>query len=178
MAAPRRGNGGFGGIPSQTFVCADGAEIFLVASTPRQWEGVAKVIGRPELAHDERFATVSARIAHRDRVLRILDEVFRTRSASDWISELEAADVPVSPVNDLDGVFANPQVRHRGLRTTVDHPVSGRVDMLRNPIRLSGTPIEDYRTPPTLGQHTSEVLTEVLGLRQEEIARLESAGAL
>jgi crotonobetainyl-CoA:carnitine CoA-transferase CaiB-like acyl-CoA transferase len=75
-------------------------------------------------------------------------------------------------------VFANPQVRHRGLRATVDHPVSGRVDVLRNPIRLSGTPIEDYRTPPTLGQHTGEVLTEVLGLEQDEIALLERAGAI
>ena len=178
VAAPRRGNGGFGGIPSQTFVCGDGAEIFLVASTPRQWEGVAKVIGRPELAYDERFATVSARIAHRDLVLRTLDEVFRTRTASDWIAELEAADVPVSPVNDLDGVFANPQVRHRALRTTVDHPVSGRVDLLRNPIRMSATPLEEHRTPPTLGQHTDEVLTEVLGLGQDEIARLERAGAI
>ena len=178
VAAPRRGNGGFGGIPSQTFVCADGAEIFLVASTPRQWEALAKVIGRPELAYDERFATVSARIANRELVLRTLDEAFRTRPASDWISELEAADVPVSPVNDLDGVFANPQVRHRGLRTTVDHPVSGRVDLLRNPIRLSETPIEGYRTPPTLGQHTHEVLTDVLGLGSDEIARLERAGAI
>ncbi|RHW23998.1 CoA transferase [Nocardioides immobilis] len=177
-AAPRRGNGGFGGIPSQTFVCADGAEIFLVASTPRQWEGVAKVIGRPELAHDERFATVSARIAHRELVLRTLDEVFRTRPSSQWIAELEAVDVPVSPVNDLDGVFANPQVRHRGLRTAIAHPASGRVDVLRNPIRFSSTPIEDYRTPPTLGEHTDEVLTDVLGLRQDEIARLARAGAI
>jgi crotonobetainyl-CoA:carnitine CoA-transferase CaiB-like acyl-CoA transferase len=177
VAAPRRGNGGFGGIPSQTFLCADGEEIFLVASTPRQWEGVAKVIGRPELAYDERFATVSARIAHRDLVLRTLDEAFRARPAGDWLSELEAADVPVSPVNDLDGVFANPQVLHRGLRTTVDHPVAGEVDLLRNPIRLSGTPIEDYRTPPTLGQHTREVLSE-LGLGSGEIARLEETGAI
>ena len=107
---------------------------------PGSGRALAKVIGRPELAYDERFATVSARIANRDLVLRTLDEAFRTRSASDWIPELESADVPVSPVNDLDGVFANPQVRHRGLRTTVDHPVSGQVDLLRNPIRMSGTP--------------------------------------
>ena len=178
VPAPRRGNGGFGGIPSQTFVCADGIEVFLVASTPRQWEAVAKVIGRPELAYDERFATVSARIAHRELVLKTLDEAFSSRPASDWISELESADVPISPVNDLDGVFANPQVRHRRLRTTVDHPVSGRVDLLRNPIRLSETPIEGYRAPPTLGQHTHEVLTDVLGLGSDEIARLERAGAI
>ena len=179
VAAPRRGNGGFGGVPSQTFVCADGEELFLVASTPGQWAGVAKVIGRPELADDERFATVSARIANRDLVLRTLDEAFRTRSASDWISELEAADVPVSPVNDLDGVFANPQVR--APRSANDRrPSRSRVtvDLLRNPIRMSGTPIENYRTPPTLGQHTGEILTDVLGMGQDEIARLERAGVI
>jgi len=178
VAAPRRGNGGFGGIPSQTFVCADGEELFLVASTPKQWASLAKVIGRLELAYDERFASVSARIVNRDLVLRTLNEVFRTRPAGDWLSELAAADVPVSPVNDMDGVFSNPQIVHRGLRTTVDHPVSGPVDLLRNPIRLSRTPIESYRTPPTLGQHTSEILTEVLSMSQEEIAQLERAGVV
>ena len=158
VAAPRRGNGGFGGIPSQTFVCADGAEIFLVASTPRQWDAVAKVIGRPELADDERFATVSARIAHRELVLKTLDDAFGTRPASDWISELESADVPISPVNDLDGVFANPQVRHRGLRTTVDHPVSGAWtccatrSACRRP-RSRGTASPDARPAHLRGPH-------------------------
>ena len=178
VAAPRRGNGGFGGIPSQTFRCADGEEIFVVASTPGQWAALAKVIGRPELADDERFATVSARIAHRDLVLRTLNEVFGARAAADWLPELEAAEVPVSQVNDLDGVFANPQVVHRRLRTTIDHPVAARVDLLRNPIRLSDTPLEGYRTPPTLGQHTSEILGDVLGIGTDEIARLIEAGAL
>jgi crotonobetainyl-CoA:carnitine CoA-transferase CaiB-like acyl-CoA transferase len=178
VAAPRRGNGGFGGIPSQTFRCADGEEIFVVASTPGQWAALAKVIGRPELADDERFATVSARIAHRDLVLRTLNEVFGARAAADWLPELEAAEVPVSQVNDLDGVFANPQVVHRRLRTTIDHPVAQRVDLLRNPIRLSDTPLEGYRTPPTLGQHTSEILGDVLGIGTDEIARLIEAGAL
>jgi crotonobetainyl-CoA:carnitine CoA-transferase CaiB-like acyl-CoA transferase len=178
MAAPRRGNGGFGGIPSQTFACADGREIFLVASTPRQWEGVAKVIGRPELAHDERFATVSSRIINRDLVLGTLSEVFATRSASEWIAELESADVPVSPVNDLADVFANPQVRHRELRVTVHHPVSGEVDLLRNPIRLSETPVVSHGCPPTLGQHSHEILAEVLGRTPEEIEQLEQTGVV
>jgi crotonobetainyl-CoA:carnitine CoA-transferase CaiB-like acyl-CoA transferase len=178
VAAPRRGNGGFGGIPSQTFRCADGAEIFLVASTPGQWASLAKVIGRPELGYDERFATVSARIVNRDLVLRTLDAVFRTRNVADWLTDLEAADVPVAPVNDMDDVFANPQVRHRDLRITVDHPVSGHVDLLRSPIRMSESPITTYATPPALGQHSHEILSSVLGKTPAEIRQLEQAGVV
>ncbi|MFI7530303.1 CaiB/BaiF CoA transferase family protein [Nocardia salmonicida] len=176
--APRRGNGGFGGIPSQTFGCSDGKEIFIVASTPRQWSGLARVLGRPELADDPRFATVSARIAHRDLVLDTLGEILRTRPAATWIAELESADVPVSPVNDMDGVFADPQVRHRGMRLTAEHPLSGRVDMLRNPIRLSGTPLERYDPPPLLGSHTREVLTTVLGKSAAEYDELVAKGVV
>lgn len=178
VAAPRRGNGGFGGIPSQTFRCADGAEIFLVASTPGQWASLAKVIGRPELAYDEKFATVSARIVNRDLVLRTLDDVFRSRTATDWLTDLEAADVPVAPVNDMHDVFANPQVRHRDLRIAVDHPVSGHVDLLRSPIRMSESPITTYATPPALGQHSQEVLSSVLGKTPAEIRQLEQAGVV
>jgi crotonobetainyl-CoA:carnitine CoA-transferase CaiB-like acyl-CoA transferase len=178
VAAPRRGNGGFGGIPSQTFACADGREIFVVASTPGQWAGLVKMIGRPELADDDRFATVSARIANRDLVLRILSDAFRTRPASVWLAELESADVPASPVNGVDEVFANPQAQHRGLRVTVEHPVSGTVDLLRNPIRMSETPIVAYRSPPALGQHSHEILREVLGRTPEVIRHLERTGVL
>ncbi|WP_032368320.1 CaiB/BaiF CoA transferase family protein [Rhodococcoides fascians] len=178
VAASRRGNGGFGGIPSQTFCCADGDELFLVASTPKQWLGLTRVINRPDLATDSRFATVSARIAHRDLVLETLNQIFLTEPAAHWIGLLEAEDVPVSPVNDMDGVFSNPQVLHRELRVTVEHPVSGTVDLLRNPIRLSRTPLNDYRPPPTLGEHTHEILADVLSKAPDEIARLEDIGAV
>ena len=175
--APRRGNGGFGGIPSQTFLCSDD-EIFVVASTPKQWAGLTGVLGRPELAADPRFATVSARIANRDLVLEVLNEIFRTRPAKSWVAELEAADVPVSPVNDMNGVFADPQIMHREMRQTIEHPLSGPLDVLRNPIRLSETPIEHYGVPPTRGQHTREVLAEVLGKSDSEIDELRESDVL
>lgn len=175
--APRRGNGGFGGIPSQTFACAD-KEIFVVASTPRQWAALAKVLGRPELADDPQFCTVSARIANRDKVLAVLDAIFVTRPAAHWVSELENADVPVSYVNDMDGVFANPQVAHRRMRTSVSHPLYGELDLVSNPIRFSTTQIEQYRTPALLGQHTDEVLADRLGIDREELTELRRRGVL
>jgi crotonobetainyl-CoA:carnitine CoA-transferase CaiB-like acyl-CoA transferase len=176
-AAPRRGNGGFGGIPSQTFACSD-AEIFVVASTPNQWASLVKVLGRPELADDPEFATVSARITNRDRVLEVLREIFASKPAAHWVRELEAADVPVSYVNDMHGVFANPQIVHRDVRTTVEHPTSGRLDLVRNPIRFSETPIDEYSSPPLLGEHTCDVLSERLGLTVDEVNELARRGVL
>jgi crotonobetainyl-CoA:carnitine CoA-transferase CaiB-like acyl-CoA transferase len=177
VAAPRRGNGGFGGIPSQAFMCAD-AEIFVVASTARQWAGLTKALGRPELATDPRFATVSSRIANRDLVLATLNGIFAERDAAHWISRLEGEDVPVSPVNTMDGVFANPQVQHRKLRRTVATPDGGTVDLLANPIRYSDTPMDSYAAPPRLGEHTHEVLRSVLGKSDADIEKLQACQAI
>lgn len=176
-AAPRRGNGGFGGIPSQAFMCAD-AEIFVVASTARQWAGVATALGRPELATDPRFATVSARIANRDVVLETLGEIFAERDAAYWIGRLESEDVPVSPVNTLDGVFANPQIHHRQMRRTVETGDGRTVDLLSNPIRFSDNPIDSYAAPPRLGEHTHEVLQAVLGKSDSDIEKLRACQAI
>lgn len=177
VAAPRRGNGGFGGIPSQAFGCAD-AEIFVVASTPNQWAGLARALGRPELASDPRFATVSARIANRDAVLAILDEIFAQRTAEYWIARLEAEDVPVSPVNDMDGVFANPQLQHRGIRRSARVDDGRTVDLVANPIRFSDTPIDTYAAPPSLGQHTEEILRTVLAKSEDDIRKLRECSAI
>jgi crotonobetainyl-CoA:carnitine CoA-transferase CaiB-like acyl-CoA transferase len=176
-AAPRRGNGGFGGIPSQAFMCADD-EIFVVASTARQWSGLASALGRPELASDPRFATVSARIANRDVVLSTLDEVFAEHDAAYWIQRLEDEDVPVSPVNTMDGVFANPQIRHRQLRRTVQTRDGRAIDLLSNPIRFSDNPIDSYVAPPRLGEHTDEILTSVLGKSDTDIEKLRACHAI
>ena len=177
VAAPRRGNGGFGGIPSQAFRCSDG-EIFVVASTAGQWSALATALGRPELSEDPRFATVSSRIANRDLVLATLDAVFAQQSVSHWVAALEEADVPVSPVNTMEAVFANPQVRHRGLRTTVEHPTAGPIDLIANPIRIPGAPATTYTPPPLLGEHTDEILTDLLNKTPDEINALRTSGAI
>jgi len=178
VCQPRRGNGGFGGIPSQAFACVGGEEIFVVASTAHQWTSLVKVLGRPDLAVHPDFATVSARIEHRDRVLDVLNDIFATNTAEHWVDELESADVPVSHVNDMHNVFTNPQIVHRGVKTTITHPLAGAMDIVGNPIRLSATPIDDYSAPPLLGEHTAEVLSERLGLTAAELKQLGSRGVL
>lgn len=173
----RRGNGGFGGIPSQTFKCSD-REIFIVASTNKQFGALMKVLGAPDLAADPRFDQVQKRITNRDELLAILDALFATRSADEWLAELEAADVPASAVNDVSMVFDNPQVKHRGMLTHAHHPVTGDMPLLRNPIRMSGTPIGAATPPPMLGQDNDEVLKDLLGYDEARIAALKEAAVL
>nr|WP_271209877.1 CaiB/BaiF CoA-transferase family protein [Rhodococcus wratislaviensis]GLK34662.1 CoA transferase [Rhodococcus wratislaviensis] len=175
VPAPRRGNGGFGGIPSQAFECADGEDIFVVASTAPQFAALAKALGRDELVDEPRFATVSARIENRDLVLDELSAIFRQHPSAYWVERLEEAGVPCSPVNSIPEVFANPQVVHRGM---LQRDEDDALDLLRNPIRLSQTPIAEYRRPPNLGEHTDEILTGVLGKGPEDVARLRKLGVV
>lgn len=175
VPAPRRGNGGFGGIPSQAFECGDGKDIFVVASTASQFAALARALDRDELIEDPRFATVSARIENRDLVLEELSSIFRQQPAEHWVKKLEDADVPCSPVNSIPEVFENPQVVHRGMLQRDDE---GTVDLLRNPIRLSRTPIAEYRRPPHLGEHTDDVLSLILDKSAEEVMRLRESGVV
>jgi crotonobetainyl-CoA:carnitine CoA-transferase CaiB-like acyl-CoA transferase len=172
----RRGNGGFGGIPSQSFACADG-DIFIVASTIKQFRALADVVGMPELAGDPRFSSVQARIANRDALLTILDGVLATRPVTHWLEALEAADVPVSPVNNVAAVFDNPQVKHRGLLQSVAHPVAGQINLLRSPIRMGNGDNGLPSPPPAVGEHTDDVLTE-LGYPAEQIGTMRADGAI
>ncbi|MFC4294680.1 CaiB/BaiF CoA transferase family protein [Novosphingobium tardum] len=173
----RRGNGGFGGIPSQTFRCAD-RDIFIVASTNKQFGSLMTVLGEPAVAADPRFDQVQHRIENRDALLSILDRLFATRPAAEWLAALEAADVPASLVNDMAMVFENPQVRHRAMLDHVEHAAAGTVPVLRNPIRMSATPIGAATAPPTLGQDNDAVLRDVLGYDQAAIERLRATKVL
>jgi len=173
----RRGNGGYGGVPSQTFRCAD-AEIFVVASTNKQFVALAQVLGRPDIPQDPRFCDVSTRIENRDALLIILEGEFAKRRADQWLLDLDEADVPASPINDVRTVFDNPQIRHRGMLASVDHAIAGEVPVLRNPIRMSATPIPDAAAPPTLGQDTIAILRDLLGRSDDEIASLRMEGVI
>ncbi len=108
---------------------------------------------------------------HRDILIELLCAQTRTRATHEWIEALEAAGVPCGPINDLAGVFDDPQARARGLRIDLPHP-AGSAPGVASPIRLSRTPVEYRRAPPTLGQHTAEVLADVLGYDARRIASL------
>ncbi|HEU0204470.1 MAG TPA: CaiB/BaiF CoA-transferase family protein [Burkholderiaceae bacterium] len=167
---PRRGNGGFGGVPSQAFACKDGS-IFIVAGNNRQFTALCGALGCPELGTDPRFDHGAGRVIHRDALLELLGQALLTRTVAEWLERLDVADVPAGPVNELPDVFANPQVRHRGMVVDVEHPQAGSIRLLANPIRLSATPVTRYVAPPAVGQHTRDVLGD-LGLSETQIDAL------
>ena len=168
----RRGNGGFGGVPSQAFACSDG-QIFIVAGNKKQFDSLCLAIDCQSLATDPRFDHAAGRVVNREALLQALREVLRQRPVAEWLARLDAADVPAGPVNELPEVFANPQVQHRGMLVEAEHPQAGTLRMLASPIRLSATPVPKPTAPPLLGEHTSEVLSALLGMNAEQVAALQ-----
>jgi len=172
--SPRRGNVGAGGSPSGAFRCADGL-IVLTVGNDLQWRRFCEAIKKPELAGDPRFSTATRRIENREILSPTLEALFAARDKAHWLELLEAADIPSGPVNELPEVFADPQVRERGMVVSVPHPLTGALDLIANPIRLSATPIDRYEAPPTLGQHTESVLRDLLGMSESEVRALQEA---
>jgi len=175
-APGRLGNAHPSIVPYQAFAAADG-HLVLAVGNDGQFARLCGVLGRPALATDPRFATNTARVEHRGELLALLEPALVARPAAAWITALEAAGVPCGPINDLRQVFDDPQVRHRGIRQEVDHPSAGRAALVASPIRLSRTPVEPPSAPPTLGQHTDEVLAE-LGLAEAEVRSLRDAAVI
>ena len=173
----RRGTQGNGGLPSQMFPCADGA-VMVVCGNDEQYRRFCAALDHPELADDARFATNSLRVQQRQQLTQTFDAITRRWPQADLLAAMERAGVPCGPIYDLQQVFDDPQVQHRGMAVEVRHPLSGTVRLAANPIKFSATPITTYTAPPTLGQHTDEVLKHLLGMDDEEIARLSGAGII
>jgi len=164
-------------VPYKVLPCADG-HFILAVGNDAQYRRFCSFAGAPELAGDLRFATNAARVRNRDALYAVLPDITRRKTRSEWLDGLERLGVPSGPVNTLDQVFADRQVQHRGMRLTLPYPGAqgGRVDLIANPINLSATPVDYRHPPPRLGQHTEEVLQEMLDLEPDEIVRLREAG--
>ena len=176
--APRRmGNAHATIVPYQDFPTAD-SDMILAIGNDGQWGKFCVVAGRPEWAVDARFATNPQRVVNRAVLIPLLRQATVMRTTAEWVAALEAAGVPCGPINRIDEVFADPQVRSRGVRIELPHPLAGTVPLVANPIRLSASPLRYDRAPPTLGQHTDEVLAQWLGLDSAAIAALRSRHVL
>jgi formyl-CoA transferase len=175
---PRRwGNAHANIVPYQTFACADG-HLIVATGNDGQYQKFVGAGGRPELGADPRFATNPLRVQNRDTLVPLLADMVRARRRDEWIALLEEVGVPCGPINDIGEVFDNPQVKARGVAIELAHPAAGKVKLVRNPMKMSRTPATSDKAPPLLGQHTDEVLRDVLGKSGSEIAALRAKGVL
>lgn len=176
VAPQRAGNAHQNIVPYQVFEVADG-HIILAVGNDGQFAKFCIVAGRPELATDERYARNANRVRHRAELVPLLASIMKTRTRADWLAALEAAKVPCGPINDLADVFADPHVVERGMTVRLPHALSGSVELVASPLKLSATPVDYRRAPPLLGEHTESVLQE-LGLGPQEIDTLRRAAAI
>ncbi|MDZ7829816.1 MAG: CaiB/BaiF CoA-transferase family protein [Halofilum sp. (in: g-proteobacteria)] len=176
-APERLGNAHPNIVPYQAFECADGHFILAVGNDD-QFRRLCAFIDVPEIADDGRFRTNGARVEHRQELIPILQTVFAQKPRAHWLESLEAAGIPCGPINRIDEVFADPQVQARGMQVDAPHPLAGTVPLVGSPLKMSATPTAEAVAPPTLGQHTAEVLAEVLDLDPEAIDRLHESGVI
>ena len=156
----------------------DGLPFVLHMSSPDKfWLGLFDVVGKPEWAQDARFNDRKGRIENYDALVQQLEPIFRSGHREDWLRRLQEKDVPAAPLNTLDEVFADPQVKTYGFPNEVEHPKMGKVKMVGNAVDLSRTPPKIEQPPPVLGEHTEEILT-ALGYDRAAISDLRGKGAI
>jgi formyl-CoA transferase len=144
----------------------------LAANNERQWATLCEVMGQPELKDDPRFADNTARLDHRAALRKILDQAFQTRNADEWLAKLKKAGLPCAPINTIPDVFEHPQAEARQMVLEAEHFSAGTVRFPGFPYKLSGTPAAVRWPPPALGQHTEEVLGELLDFSPDDIQGL------
>jgi len=164
-------------VPYNVLPSSDGF-IILAVGNDAQFQKFCGFAGGSELAKDPRFVTNEQRVKNRRAIYELLPEITRRKTQSEWIEGLARLGVPCSPVNTVDQVFADPQVQHREMQISMPHPLaaSGMVDLIGNPIKYSATPVDYALPPPYCGQHTGEVLGELLAMPAAEIAGLRERG--
>lgn len=164
-------------VPYQVMPASDGY-FMLAVGNDGQFARLCEVIGEPLLAVDPRYATNNARVAHRGELVPYLQQRLSMRPAAEWLAALETAVVPANPVNRIDQVFDDPQVQARGLRIELPHTGGGNVAMVRNPLKFSATPLQYTQAAPVLGEHTAQVLDEVLGMDAVRLRELQGLGVV
>ena len=162
-------------VPYQTFPTSDGW-IIVAVGNDGQFKHFVTAGGEAHLAENPLYINNPLRVENRKSLISLLEIMTRRKTKAQWISLLEAANVPCGPINNFEEVFDNEQVKARGVQIEVPHPTAGVMKLVASPMRLSETPVEVRMAPPTLGQHTEEILRERLNLSPQAINELQTKG--
>jgi len=174
----RRGNGHPTSVPNGLFQASDGP-FYIALANQRLWKRFCEgVIDRPDMVDDPRYRTLSDRIARRDEITAFLRDLFATRTRAEWLARFNKAGVPGGAVRTVDQALESPEAAARDMVRTVAHPTAGSIRMVGSPLKLSATPVVEPVAPPLLGQHTDQVLADLLHLDADALAALREAGAI
>lgn len=174
---PRTGSRSLHWVPSGVFECAEGS-IYLVSGPDRDFARFCDVVGKPEWKDDPRFATRAARDRNEEEVIALVGEILRTDSVSAWVERLAAAGLVAAPVYAFADVVEDPHIKARGLISELPHPAGGVTPNVENPMRFSAIPPRDHVAAPLLGQHTDQLLADLLGYDRDRIAGLRDSGVI
>ena len=163
--------------PYQTFKTADGA-IILACGNDNLFKKFCELAECTHLAQDPQYATNGERVKNREELTRLLNLVFLKHTTKEWVKLLDEGGVANGPINKIEEVFQEPQVQARGMQIELPHAVAGKVTLVASPMKFSETPIKHEMPPPALGQHTDEILSQLLKKTSDEIAELKGAGVV
>lgn len=173
----RWGNAHANLVPYQTLHARDG-QLAVAVGNDGQFKRLTEVLRRPELAEDKRFRENPDRVRNREVLVPLLEEALQALPVVEWVRRLAGVRVPAAPVNHVDEMFQDPYIGEAEMVQHLPHPTAGDVPLLASPLRFDDLRPEVRRAPPTLGQHTDEVLAEVLGLDQDALAKLRETGSV
>jgi crotonobetainyl-CoA:carnitine CoA-transferase CaiB-like acyl-CoA transferase len=159
-------------VPYQTFESGDGKFLLVAGGNDRLFKILCEVIDMPQLVDDPNYGSNILRVENREVLVPIIQERLLTKPRDDWLAELRESGFPCGPVNAIDEVFSDPQLLHRDMLVTMDHPKIGEIKQIGAPLKFSETPCSVGLPPPMLGQHTDEVL-KLIGYTEEEVAALK-----
>jgi len=164
-------------VPYQAFKTKD-IQIVIVAHQDHHFQRLCRAMGKPEWAEDPRFATRNARLENKSLLIPMMESHLQTKSGDEWLEAIHKAGVPAGPINTLDRVLSDPQVLTREMIVETEGPAKEKIKTIGNPLKMEKTPANTFTRPPQLGEHTREVLMNILGYSSEQIQSLSKIGAV